>query len=77
MGCVTSRSRYADPSFWVDACDLAFATAAKAIVATIGAEAIGLTDAPWQLALDVGALSALLSILASIARAPGKASQSR
>jgi hypothetical protein len=63
------RSRYADPGFWVRACDLAFAVSAKAIAATIGAKAIGLTDADWTLALDVGALAALVSILTSVARA--------
>ena len=63
------RSRYADPAFWVNACDLAFATSAKAIAAAIGAKAVGLTDAPWQVALDIGALAALVSILTSIATA--------
>jgi hypothetical protein len=62
-------SRYADPTFWVNACDLAFATSAKAIAASIGAEALGLTDASWPFALDVGALAALVSILTSIATA--------
>ena len=64
MGNVTSR--YADPSFWVAACDQAFSVAAKAIVGTIGAEIIGITDVPWQAAFNLGALSALVSMLVSI-----------
>ena len=59
-------SRYADPAFWVAACDQAFATAAKAITATLGAQVIGITDVPWQAAFNVGALAALVSLLVSI-----------
>jgi hypothetical protein len=68
------RSRYADPAFWVEACDTALSVAAKAMVATIGAEALGLTEAHWTWAFDVAALAALVSILTSIAGAkpPGQ-----
>jgi hypothetical protein len=62
-------SRYSDPSFWVKACDDAWAAAAKAFVAGIGAKAVGLTDVPWPVALNIAALAALVSMLTSIARA--------
>lgn len=60
-------SRFTDPTFWVDACELAFSVAAKAMVATLGTKALGLTDAPWSVALDVGALAAVVSLLTSVA----------
>lgn len=40
------------------------------MVATIGAKTVGLTDVSWQVALDVAALAALVSLLTSIARSP-------
>lgn len=61
-------SRYADPGFWVDACDLAWSVAAKAGLAAIGTRVLGLVQVDWVGALNVAALAALVSLLTSVAR---------
>ena len=68
-----SRSRYADPDLWVDACDRAYQSAAVGFLAVIGTNLIGITDVHWTRALDVAALGALISLLTSIARAKPRA----
>lgn len=63
-------SRYADPTLWVDACDQAVSVAAKSFLACVGTNAIDITSTGFVGALNVSAVAAFLSLLASIAGAP-------
>ena len=60
-------SQYANPSFWVEACDKAIQVAAKAAIGVIGTNLISVTNIDWVGTLNIAAAAALVSILVSIA----------
>lgn len=63
------RSRYASPEFWVRAFDQAAKASAAAMVSVTGTNLIGVTDVDWAQNLSIGALTAILSVLTSVATA--------
>lgn len=52
--------------FWRDALERAIKTFAQALLAFLGATAVGLTDIAWLDALNVAALAAVVSLLTSL-----------
>ncbi|MGW0522836.1 holin [Crossiella sp. NPDC003009] len=53
--------------FWRSATERALKTLAQALVAVLGADGIGLLNAPWTAALSAAGMAALLSLLTSVA----------
>lgn len=60
-------SKYADRQFWIDTADRAVATFAQGTLGALTADAISILDAGVAEAAQVGALTALASVLYSIA----------
>lgn len=52
--------------FWQGAAERALKTFAQSVLATLTATSTGLLAAPWVVALDLGAMAAVLSILTSL-----------
>jgi hypothetical protein len=52
--------------FWVDALERAVATFAQALIALLGANALGFEQVDWLAALSVAGMAALLSLLKSV-----------
>lgn len=57
-------------AFWISTLERAFKTFAQALAAAFGAVGLGIMDAPWQGALSLGGMAALLSVLSSVVSAP-------
>lgn len=55
--------------FWRSAAERAIKTFAQALVVVLGADGIGLVNAPWVAAVSTAGMAALLSVLTSIASA--------
>lgn len=53
-------------AFWKDAAVRAVKTFAQAEVALLGANSVGLLDAPWGASLSAAGMAALLSVLTSV-----------
>ncbi|MGO1048813.1 holin [Crossiella sp. CA198] len=53
--------------FWRSAAERALKTLAQTLVAVLGADGIGLLNAPWTAALSAAGMAALLSLLTSVA----------
>lgn len=56
-------------AFWKGAFERAIKTFAQAEAAILGANGIGLLDAPWGASLSAAGMAALLSVLTSLATA--------
>lgn len=54
-------------TYWLDLAERAIKTLAQTLVATLSVGATGLLDVDWQQAASIAGLSAVLSILTSIA----------
>ncbi|MFC0547037.1 holin [Kutzneria chonburiensis] len=53
--------------FWLQSLDRAVRTFAQTLVAVLGANGVGLLDAPWPAALSAAGMAAVLSVLTSVA----------
>jgi len=60
-------SKYANKQFWVDTLDRAVATFAQATVGALTANVTGLVDVDWAGVGSIAGLSALVSVLTTIA----------
>jgi hypothetical protein len=57
-------------AFWLDTLERAVKTFAQAVVAGIGANAVGVMDLDWVVIVSVSATAALVSVLTSIGSMP-------
>lgn len=55
--------------FWKATAERAVKTFCQVLLAVLGAEEFGLLHAPWGLALDLGLMAAVLSVLTSLVSA--------
>ncbi len=53
--------------FWLQSLDRAVRTFAQTLVAVLGANSVGLLDAPWTASLSTAGMAAVLSLLTSVA----------
>ena len=61
------RSALTTGLFWADTAERAVKTAAQALIALIGTDAVGITDLDWAQIGSVAATAAVLSVLSSVA----------